>query len=137
MESYFLCSLGLWNMLGSIGLYLMLNEAIADQILRKWTEMIAYSYNVGNYGSMWLLWAATTNMFFAAVNVFAATWEHNAKTVVIYGDLFVYGILLFPAIAALKNENYNKGLFIYVLLSIFWIFWALYLLFTGHRHGCA
>jgi hypothetical protein len=49
-------------MLGSTALYLMLNEAIADRILRKWTQIIAYSYNVGKYGLMWPLWAATTNV---------------------------------------------------------------------------
>jgi hypothetical protein len=65
----------------------------------------------------------------------AATWEHNTKTVVICGDLFVDGILLLPTIVALKNENYSKGLVIYVLLSVFWIVWALYLLFTGHGYG--
>lgn len=131
MEIYFLCSLGYWNLLGSALLYLMLNEAIADQVLRKWTSIIAYPYNVGKYGSMWLLWAATTNTFFGIVNVFAATWEHTAKTVVITSDLFVYSILLLPAIVALKSENYSNGHFINIFLGIFWILWALYCLFTG------
>lgn len=131
MESYFLRSVGYWNLLGSLVLYLMVNEAIADRILRGWTEIIAYPYSVGKYGVVWLLWAATTNTFFGVINIFAATWEPSAKTVILYSDLFVYGILLLPAIAALKNENYSKGLLITVLLGIFWILWALYLLFRG------
>ena len=129
MESYFLYFVGYWNLLGSIVLYLMVNEAIADRVLRQWTEIIAHSYSVGKYGTMWLWWAATTNLFFGLVNIFAAAWEPSAKTVILYGDLFVYGILLVPALAALQDESYSKGLFINILLGIFWILWALYLLF--------
>lgn len=36
----------------------------------------------------------TTNTFFGIVNVFAATWEHTTRIVVINSNLFVYGMLL-------------------------------------------
>lgn len=130
MENYFLLALGSWNLIGSIVLYLMLNEAIADRILRIWTEIITYPYRAGKYGSFWLLWAATTNAFFGMVNIVATYWELASKITVIYGDLFVYSALLLPMLVALKNENYGRGLYISILLGIAWIGGAIYCLFA-------
>jgi len=39
-RTYFLLAIGYWNLLGSIALYLLLNTAIADKLLRQWTEII-------------------------------------------------------------------------------------------------
>ena len=129
MQDYFLLSVGCWNILGSAALYLMLNKAIADQLLRTWTEMIAYPYDAGKYGSIWLLWAATTNTFLGIVNLLAVTWDELAATEIIYCDLFVYGVLLVPAIATLRSKNFARGHYFNVGLGIFWILWALYVLF--------
>jgi len=40
MEDYFFVAIGYWNVIGSIVFYLMLNNAIADKLLRQWTEVI-------------------------------------------------------------------------------------------------
>lgn len=128
MENYFLWALGFWNLIGSIALYLMLNEAIADRILRTWTETITHPYDAGKYGSLWLFWAATTNTFFGFVNLVATQWELASKIAIIYGDLFAYGVFLLPLLVVLRNENYGRGLYITMLLGIFWIGWAIYCL---------
>ena len=128
MENYFLLAMGYWNLIGSIALYLMLNEAIADTILRQWTEIITQPYQIDKYNSLWLLWAATTNTFFSAINIFAAEWESATQATVIGGDVFVYGIFLLSSIAALKQETYGRGLYITLVLKVFWIFWAIYAL---------
>lgn len=60
MESYFLLAIGYWNLIGSIVLYLMLNPAIADKVLRQWLEVVTVPDDVGRYGSLWLVWAAST-----------------------------------------------------------------------------
>jgi hypothetical protein len=129
MENYFLLAVGYWNLVGSIALYLMLNEAIADKLLRQWTKIITQPNEIGKYGSLWLVWAATTNTFFSVVNVFAVSWEQASQVTVICGDLFVYGILLLSMIVALNNKNYGRGVYIAILLSIFWMLWAGYSLF--------
>lgn len=128
MKDVFLLSIGFWNLIGSIALFLMLNKAIADKLLRKWTWMITAPYDIGQYGNLWLLWAATTNTFFGAINLFAAHWESTSQIAVICGDLFVYGSLLIPAIVVLKSNDYGKGHFINVGLCVFWSLWAVYLL---------
>lgn len=129
MQTYFLLSVGCWNILGSIALYLMLNPAICDRILRKWIGMIAYPYDVGKYGSIWLIWAATTNTFFGLINILAINWGELARTEILYCDLFVYGVLLVPTILTLRNENFARGHYVNAGLGIFWILWALYVLF--------
>ncbi|BAZ40569.1 hypothetical protein NIES4101_65300 [Calothrix sp. NIES-4101] len=78
MEKYFFLALGFWNIIGSIFLYLMLNQKLADNILRKWTEIITQPYEIGKYGSLWLLWAATTNIFFGVINIFAINWQESS-----------------------------------------------------------
>lgn len=130
MDTYFLLAVGSWNLIGSIALYLMLNSTLADKILRDWTWIIAHPYDVGQYGSLWLWWAATTNTFFGAINIFAANWESTSQTIVIYGDLFVYGVLLLPAIVALKQEKYGygKGHIVNVVLGFVWILWDIFVL---------
>lgn len=129
MESYFLLAIGYWNLIGSIILYLMLNPAIADKVLRQWIEIITIPYDVGKHGSLWLVWAASTNIFFSIVNIAAAHWEETSQRTVIWGDLFVYGILLLSMIAVFNHENYGKGLYVSIFLGIFWILWAGYSLF--------
>uniref|UniRef100_A0A832H3B3 TspO protein n=1 Tax=Oscillatoriales cyanobacterium SpSt-402 TaxID=2282168 RepID=A0A832H3B3_9CYAN len=129
MESYFLLAIGCWNLIGSIVLYFMLNPAIADKILRQWIELITVPYEVGKYGSLWLVWAASTNMFFSVINVLAIHWARASQVVVICGDLFVYGILLLSMIVVLNDKGYGRGLYISIFLSIFWMLWAVYSLF--------
>ncbi|MEC4884936.1 MAG: hypothetical protein SAL70_26990 [Scytonema sp. PMC 1070.18] len=126
MENNFFLAVGFWNLIGSVFLYLMLNKTFADKVLRKWTGIITESYDIGKYGSLWLLWAATTNTFFGVINIFAVSWEPSSKVVVIYGDVFVYAALFLPAIVVLSNENYGKGHYVNILLGIFWIVWAVY-----------
>ncbi|MBD1847707.1 hypothetical protein H6F89_30805 [Cyanobacteria bacterium FACHB-63] len=128
MNTIFLLSIGYWNLMGSIALYLMLNKAIADRLLREWTWIIAAPYEVGRYGNLWLVWAATTNTFFGAINLFAAHWESMNQIAVIWADLFVYGVFLLSAIVVLKGNDYGKGHFINIGLFIFWSLWAVYLL---------
>ena len=130
MEHSFLLSMGYWNLIGSIALYLMLNKAIADNILRKWTEVISQPYDVGQYGTLWLLWAATTNAFLSIINIFAANWEPVSQTTVVSSDLLVYVIFLIATIAVHKNKSYHRGLYFTILLELFWILWAVYLLFV-------
>lgn len=125
MEDYFLLAVGAWNLIGSLFLYAMLHPAIADQVLRKWTWTITAPYEVGQYGVLWLWWAATTNTFFAGMNLFALGWVASVQRVVIYGDGFVYGVLLLPAIAALRHPGYGKGHYINVALGGFWLLWAI------------
>lgn len=130
MENYFLLAIGYWNLIGSIVLYLMLNPAIADKLLRQWIEITTFSPDLGKYGSIWLLWAATTNTFFSVINIYAVHWSTSSKVTVIWGDSFVYCIFLLPMIVVFNNENYGRGLYVSILLSIFWILWAVYSLFT-------
>ena len=122
----FLLAVGYWNLIGSLVLYLMLKPTLADKILRLWTGIIAQPYEIGKYGALWLLWAATTNTFLGVINIFAAQWEFTSQTIIIYADLFVYGVFLISAIAALKNVNYGKGHFLNILLFLLWILWATY-----------
>jgi hypothetical protein len=107
MENYFLTSIGCWNLIGSIVLYLMLNNTIADRVLGHWTEIITHPYDAGKYGSFWLLWAATTNTFLSIVNIFAVHWEQVSKVIVVCGDLFVYSIFLLSMIVAISSEIYK------------------------------
>jgi hypothetical protein len=126
MENYFFLALGFWNIIGSIFLYLMLNQKLADNILRKWAEIITQPYDIGKYGSLWLLWAATTNTFFGVINIFATNWQKNNQIIVIYGDLFVYLTLFLAAILMLKDENFGKGHYVNIVLIFFWIVWGVY-----------
>ena len=128
MEKYFLLSVGYWNLIGSIVLYLMLNQAFADKVMRQWTSIFAYPYDIGKYGSLWLLWAATTNTFYSIINIFAAHWDKEVQTTVIYGNVFIYGLFLTLSIFALKNENYGKGNYVNIILFLFWLGWAIYCL---------
>jgi hypothetical protein len=128
MEKYFLLSVGYWNLIGSIVLYLMLNQAFADKVMREWTFIFAYPYDIGKYGSLWLLWAATTNTFYSIINIFAAQWDTEIQTTVIAGNVFIYGSFLILSILAIKNENYGKGNYVNIILFLFWISWALYCL---------
>ncbi|NJP10364.1 MAG: hypothetical protein HC866_13550 [Leptolyngbyaceae cyanobacterium RU_5_1] len=130
MENYFLLAIGYWNLIGSIVLYLMLNEAIADKILRQWIEIITVPYDVGKYGSLWLVWAASTNTFFSVINVLAVHWARTSQVVVVCGDLFVYGIFLLSIIVVLNDKNYGRGLYVSIFLTIFWMLWAIYSLFV-------
>jgi hypothetical protein len=126
MENNFLRALGYFNLIGSVFLYLMLNKTFADKVLRNWTWIISEPYDIGKYGSLWLLWTATTNTFFSIINIFAANWEQTSKTVVIYGDLFVYAALLIPEIAVIRNKNFGSGHYVNILLGVFWILWAVF-----------
>lgn len=130
MGNYFLLAIGYWNLIGSVVLYFMLNPAIADTILRQWIEIITVPYEVGKYGSLWLVWAASTNTFFSVMNVFAVHSAHASQIVVICGDLFVYGILLLSMLAVFNNKSYGRGLYVSICLSIFWMLWAIYALFV-------
>lgn len=129
MENYFLLAIGYWNLIGSIVLYLMLNPAIADKILRQWTEIVTVPYDVGRYGSLWLVWAASTNTFFSVMNILTIRWAHTSQIAVICGDLFVYSVLLLSMTVVLNNENYGRGLYVSIFFSIFWIVWAICALF--------
>lgn len=130
MESYFFLTIGYWNLIGSIALYFMLNPAIADKVLRQWTETITQPYDNGQYGSIWLIWAATTNVFFGVINLFAVHWETATKVIIIGCDGFVYGIFLLAMIVTRKNAFYGRGMDVTSVLSIVWIIWAGHLLFT-------
>lgn len=135
MENWFFWSVGYWNLIGSIVLYLMLNQTIADKVMREWTWTFAHAYDIGKYGSLWLWWAATTNTFFGAINLFATSWELSSKAIVLYSDLFVYSMFLPPTLIAISNSasgegKYGTGNYFHLFLTCFWLLWAIYVLMS-------
>lgn len=124
MAHDFFLAIGYWNLGGSIVLYLMLNPMIANTILKQWIWIITQPYDVGTYGSLWLLWAATTNTFLGLINLWAANWQPAIQRLVLYGDVFVYGVIGMATIAVLRHTDYGQGTYFNVGLGIFWLIWA-------------
>jgi len=135
MENYFFLSIGYWNVVGSIVLYLMLNQSIADKVMREWTWTFTQVHEIGEQGSLWLWWAATTNMFLGIINIFATGWESDSQAIVLWSDLFVYGMFLPPILIAVRNSGsgkakYGKGNYFHLLLICFWLLWTIYVLMS-------
>ena len=128
-ELFFL-AIGYYNLVGSFLLYAMLSKKLADSVLRTWCQIIAFDYDVGKYGSLWLCWAATTNLFYSYMNIMAAKWDKNVQYQVLLGNIIVYGVFLVLAIAATRNKNYASGNFVTIGLCGFWLGWTVYLLFS-------
>lgn len=124
MTSYFLLAMGSYNLLGSAVLYAMLNSRIADLVMRRWASIFVDVYDIGRYGSLWLWWAATANVFYSVINIIAADWELTVQRTIIWSDLFMYSVFLALAIAALGNPHYGKGNSINILLFTGWLLWA-------------
>ena len=127
---FFFLAIGYYNLVGSFLLYTMLSKKLADSVLRTWCQIIAFDYDVGKYGSLWLCWAATSNLFFSYINIMAATWDKSVQAQVLWGNIIVYGVFLVLAIAAIRNKNYAIGNVVTLGLFAFWLGWTIYLLFS-------
>jgi hypothetical protein len=129
IKAFFL-AIGYWNLVGSFVLYAMLSPKFADNILRIWCQIIAFDYDVGKYGSLWLWWAATANLFYSYINIMAARWDKSVQYHILLGNIIFYGVFFLLGIGATRNKNYANGNLVNLSLCIFWLGWAVYLLFS-------
>jgi hypothetical protein len=129
MQRYFLLTIGCYNLLGSITLYLMLNRGIAVYLLRRWAFIFSDTYS-DQYGSVWLGWAATSNLFYSLLNLAAVSWDSLAQKMVIYGNLLLYSVFLGLTLLTVhrhdySRKSYDKSCYINLFLFTIWIFWAI------------
>ena len=125
----FLLWIGLYNLLGSLALFTMHNEHVADWVMRRGTEAVAVPYEHGPFGRLWLWWAATANTFMGAVMVLATRWPTVVQREVCVAVIALYGVMyVVCAIGGRRRPPWGRGaLSIHVLRpsQMAWGLWAL------------
>ncbi len=125
----FLFWIGLYNLLGSVVLFTMHFEYIADWVMRRGTEVVVVPYRHGPFTRLWLWWAASANAFMGAVMMLATRWPATAQREVCIGVIALYGVMyVVCAIGSRKRPPWGRGaLSIHVLWppQIAWGIWAM------------
>lgn len=127
LSNYFL-SIGIYNLLGSALLFVFLSNKYGDLILRKSFRILTTPYSLESNGYMWLVWAATLNLFYGVTNILAFRWDQIAKIDLLYINLILYSVFLVYTIRLLFSPNYSYGVWFNLPIFSFWILWTIYLI---------
>ncbi len=125
----YLKAIGWWNLIGSLLMFFLLSESIANKVLIEWSAIFTEKYTATFYVKFWLVFAIGLNIFYGLVNIMAGYWEYdNIRSCIIWVDVIAYIGVLSVAIWGLVAGKCGLGILVGFLIFSVWILWGIYVL---------
>lgn len=126
----FLYWIGLYNLAGPLVLGAMHHEGVADFVLRRGTESAAVPYRHGDFGRMWLWWAATANGGLGAIMWLASGWPEALQRQICWVVLGVYAAMYVVLLVGGRGRQFRRSGILAVhglwLGQMAWCGWAMW-----------
>ncbi len=122
---------GWWLFLGSIVFAGCVVEPFADKLKRQWTFLLAEPYEHGQYGHIFVMWAAILNIALGAFLILAPNWDPAARQAVLIATNVGYAIFFCMAVAGLRSPKYGPGMWIALVLWGVLLAWGLAAMVLG------